>query len=260
MQVIEIIESKRDNKGWLRKWAKFLCSFCNKIVERQFNAGKKQKSCGCVQYELTSIGLKGKKLTKEHRGNISKSLKGKPSNRLGKKHTEETKQKIREKRKLQKSTKGVRFSEKARQNISKAKIGKKHTDETKQKMKGKIPWNKGIPWSEDIILKLKESHIGKIGILSSNWQGGKSFEEYPKEFKLIKKIILERDNYKCQNPNCKHLSEGLDIHHIDYDKKNNNSKNLITLCDNCHGSSHPKNDRIFWMKYYQTIMLDRLIN
>ena len=50
MKLIEEIESRRDKKGNLRKWGKFLCPIldCNKIVERLLHTGLKQKTCGCV--------------------------------------------------------------------------------------------------------------------------------------------------------------------------------------------------------------------
>jgi len=42
-----------------------------------------------------SKSRKGRKFTEEHKKNISNAKKGKPSNRKGAKHSEETKEKIR---------------------------------------------------------------------------------------------------------------------------------------------------------------------
>src|SRR3989304_6697302 len=49
MKLIKEIESRRDSKGRLMKWAEFLCEIpnCNKIVERRLDNGLKAKSCGC---------------------------------------------------------------------------------------------------------------------------------------------------------------------------------------------------------------------
>jgi hypothetical protein len=64
-------------------------------------------------------------------------------------------------------------------------------------------------------------------------------KDYLKMFYLYKKYggnvkkVLERDNYECQNPTCK-SKEKLRIHHKDGNKSNNNSKNLLTLCNSCH--------------------------
>ncbi len=85
MKLIKEIESRRDNKGKLRKWGKFLCPnpICNKIVERDYFSGLKQKSCGCIQY----IFLKGNKFNYQHGGtgsrlfNIWRNIKTRCSNK-----------------------------------------------------------------------------------------------------------------------------------------------------------------------------------
>ena len=47
-------------------------------------------------------------------------------------------------------------------------------------------------------------------------------------------IVLERDNYECQKCGSKEAH----IHHIDWDKENNNLDNLIVLCNSCHQKLH----------------------
>ena len=96
--------------------------------------------------------------------------------------------------------------------------------------------------------------LGKYNTGENNpfWQGGKSFENYPREFnKELKTKIKERDKCRCQE--CfRHETEiehGLVIHHIDYDKTNNDQMNLITLCRVCHGQTVYKNAD--WIEYYQ---------
>lgn len=67
------------------------------------------------------------------------------------------------------------------------------------------------------------------------WKGGVS--PYPREFNYqLKEKIRDRDNRICQLCD---KTEGqnhrrLDVHHIDYDKRNSNPKNLITLCHTCN--------------------------
>lgn len=95
---------------------------------------------------------------------------------------------------------------------------------------------------------------GKFGVLSPTWNGGTSFKEYPIEFKQIRKSILNRDNYICQNLNCEHKSIKLEVHHIDYNKQNNIPKNLITLCIDCHSVTKRKKDRQNIINYYQNII------
>ena len=48
MKLIKEIESKRNEKGKLKKWGEFLCPLCLQIIERQLDNGKKQRSCGCL--------------------------------------------------------------------------------------------------------------------------------------------------------------------------------------------------------------------
>jgi hypothetical protein len=97
----------------------------------------------------------------------------------------------------------------------------------------------------------------KLGELISgenhpNWQGGKSFEEYPKEFnRYLKEYILIRDNNTCklcsksQEEQILKLKRTHTVHHIDYDKKNCHPLNLITLCSNCHCKTN------YYRKYYE---------
>lgn len=82
--------------------------------------------------------------------------------------------------------------------------------------------------------------IANSGENNSNWQGGKSFEIYPKGWKQVKKEIRIRDNNRCMR--CGRAREefkrALSVHHIDADKSNINFNNLITLCDHVSGSCH----------------------
>ena len=80
-----------------------------------------------------------------------------------------------------------------------------------------------------------------------NWQDGKSKEEYGFDFtKDLKQQIKDRDNFKCQI--CSEHPSRLCVHHIDYNKKNCNSNNLISLCEVCHGKTNYK--RQDWTNYF----------
>ena len=224
----------------------FLCPYCLKEVEKRLSNGKKQKSCGCIHGKLISKSTKGKKKSEEHIRKNSEShiglqignkngmygKKGVLSPNYGKKRTEETKQKIglKHKNKI--------ISEKQKENQSKI-------------MKGRYIGKNNPMYG-----------IHRFGSNSPSWQGGKSFEIYPQEFKQIRKIIYERDNYICQNPEC-NINIGyykrLDCHHIDYDKKNNNLENLITLCVSCHMKTNvKKKKRQYFIEFYQNIMIYKL--
>lgn len=86
-----------------------------------------------------------------------------------------------------------------------------------------------------------------------NWQGGISAEPYcpiwlDSEFK---QMILERDDYQCQNSDCWGTSEKLCGHHIDYVKKNCDPSNIITICKSCNGRAN--RNREYWTKFYREI-------
>ena len=75
--------------------------------------------------------------------------------------------------------------------------------------------------------------------------GGKSFQLYGFEWtSLLKHSIRTRDCFVCQI--CK--KNGYIVHHIDYNKFNNNLDNLITLCQSCHMKTNFK--REYWIKYF----------
>lgn len=67
--------------------------------------------------------------------------------------------------------------------------------------------------------------------------------KYPKVFYKNRKIVLERDEYKCQCCGCGEDGQNTNsicVHHLDVDRKNNSPSNLITLCIQCHLSLHGK--------------------
>ena len=79
-----------------------------------------------------------------------------------------------------------------------------------------------------------------------HWKGGISFEPYSIDWtETLKRAIRERDNYICQL--CSQY--GCSVHHIDYNKKNCNSNNLITLCRKCHIKTNYK--RRYWKQYFK---------
>ena len=68
---------------------------------------------------------------------------------------------------------------------------------------------------------------------------GRSHIDYPEEWiPSLKRKIMERDNYTCQN--CGKYPTKLCVHHKDINKFNCSEDNLITLCRKCHGRIHNK--------------------
>lgn len=184
--------------------------------------------------------------SKKHKENLSKAHK--PH-----KHSETTR------RKISQSMKGRILTWEHKQKISESCIGRKpsssiwkkgeHSNLKAEFKRGNVPWNKNM--------------LGYLaGEKHHNWKGGISFEPYTKEFNnQLKEKIRKRDNYKCQE--CgkiqKQLKRKLAIHHIDFNKNNNNPLNLISLCDSCHIKTNY--NRKHWKRYFQMqIFIRELFN
>lgn len=144
--------------------------------------------------------------------------------------------------------------------------------------KGTKPWNTGKKWSDEVkkkfrlaklknpirywlnkkrypetIEKMRQAKLrnpvrywlGKkmpmiTGENHFNWNGGSSFEPYSRDWNSeLKRRIRYRDNFTCICGNY-----GYNVHHIDYNKKNCNPDNLVTLCDSCHGKTNHSRD--YW--------------
>ena len=100
--------------------------------------------------------------------------------------------------------------------------------------KGSKPWNKG---------KKLPQFSGKN---HPNWNGGSSFEPYSIDWtKTLKRSIRERDHYTCQVCG---KEPATSVHHIDYNKKNSNPDNLVTLCRSCHTKTNYNRNN--WIKYF----------
>lgn len=159
---------------------------------------------------------------------------------------------------------------------------KKHTEETKKKMsisggkhlKGKQSTFKNKKHAMEAKLKNSISHKGKKhteeakGLMSiqksgknnPRWKGGISCEPYCFEWasKEFKDLIKERDRNKCLNPVCFGNIYRLNIHHVDYNKKNCEPRNLITLCTSCNSKANK--DRAWHEAWYKAIIQRRYVN
>ncbi len=100
--------------------------------------------------------------------------------------------------------------------------------------------------------KIRVKQQGKRG---HNWRDGSSFEPYGIEFNnKLKEQIRKRDYFICQECGLpeEHNKYKLAVHHIDYDKNNNNPENLISLCNRCHCITGFK--RKDWISHYKRKM------
>ncbi len=234
--------------------------------------------------------LKEASFTEEHCNHISESHKGKEPWNKGKTgvYSEETLKQMSDSNKGRKAwNEGISPSDEVREKIANSLKGNipwnkgtkgamvawnkgiSPSEETRQKQsashKGKPAWNKGLKMSpeacannskaqkgkkmsEEFCKKNSESHKGEKSYL---WQGGKSFEEYPIDWRnSLKNEIRERDNFTCQlcGKSQQENKEKLSIHHWDYDKKNLDPSNLISLCRSCHIRTN--HNRKFWISIF----------
>jgi group I intron endonuclease len=139
-EVLEYCETSEDLNERELYWIKKLKATDRKIG---YNVRLKNQGLYTTQSRERQMHFKGKKLTDEHRANISKGLEG------YKKTTEHI-------RKIQQNMdRSYMQTEEYRNNMSMSTsgskngmYGKKHTEETKQlisqKKLGNVPWNKGI--------------------------------------------------------------------------------------------------------------------
>lgn len=221
----------------------------NKILSKEkiqnktpWNKGKKNVYSKKTIKKMRIAKL-GRKLSEEHKEKIGKSLLNHyPWN------------------------KGIKYSKKAKKKISLSLKGKNTwmkgrelSEETKKKISLS---NKGIcrvKMTKKIIFKISQSlkeyyknndnpMKGVVGEKHHCWKGGLSLLPYSSNFtKKYRSKIRERDGFRCQLCN-KEPKKTLQVHHINYDKKNTNDENLISLCSHCH----PKTNfnREYWIEYF----------
>ena len=221
-------------------------------MTRHPNAGRKQSP------EQIAKRVEATRKTKEawsqeqnqlFRDNVSAAMLGKSAWNNGKPATEEMIRKNRE------SHKGIHAGEKH------PMYGKHHTPESR--LKNSLA-HIGVTQSPELIKKRFDSRAGyshstetksKIGFANSGdkngmWEGGISREEYPAVFwkKCFKDMIRDRDNRMCQICGTPEMGKALDIHHIDYDKRNVDPGNLISLCHRCHGKTNFNRSK--WVAFF----------
>ena len=120
--------------------------------------------------------------------------------------------------------------------------------------------NKSFRSVKEGIHKLMEKNDGihpNSGEKCHFWKGGISkLKEWGPEFNTyLKEKIKERDNNCCKvcYKSIDDLNENqyLCIHHIDYNKQNNNINNLVTLCQSCHGKTNL--NRNSWKLFFMNL-------
>ena len=138
------------------------------------------------------------------------------------------------------------------------KKGRKHGNRWYEIMREKMKGNTyGFQKGNKINLGRKRPDMSERqrGEKNYNWNNGSSFEPYSTDWtETLRRSIRERDNYICRLCGINQIEElektgrKLAVHHIDYDKKNCNPCNLITLCLRCHNRTIRNRD--YWINYF----------
>lgn len=112
-------------------------------------------------------------------------------------------------------------------------------------------WWKEHPEQREVLSKrMKEDNPNKEGLSGEknpNWRGGIQNFPYGPEFTPeLKYFIKRRDNGECKL--CGDEDTKLVVHHINYDKQNNDLENLITLCNRCNSKVNFNREQ--WMNLF----------
>lgn len=164
----------------------------------------------------------------------TREVKGENHGMYGKERSEEVKQRISEK------LKGRTFSEETRQRISEALRGKTTPPEVREKISRSLT---GLTRPIETREKMSKSTAGEN---NPNWQGGYEYR-YGEGWAPARSLVLERDEF-CQHCGEDESNRRLHVHHIvpvrlfrETDglqlKDAHSLKNLILLCNRCHGKA-----------------------
>ena len=219
-----------------------------------------------------SIAMRNRVINKETRKKLSII-------NTGKHHSEKTKNKLsihmknfcktrNGKIRMRKLRKSLGRSD-VRQKMSNARKGRSYEEiygkkealrqkKLRSKQFAKFPIAKRIEIGKKISQKIKKSFTPRkrrrysvmfSGERSPSWRGGKSFEEYTRDWTTtLRRAIRERDEYRCRDCGNPQEDYAFDVHHKDGNKKNCKLGNLITLCRPCHQHRHGTEMRLKCVK------------
>ncbi len=205
------------------------------------NKGRKLSAETRAKMSAAHLGKKRGPLTAEHKAKIAAANKGR-------KTSKETRAK------LSKAVKAWTQEPKHQARLSEAMKLRWQDPEWIAKMH-KVHKNKTI--SPETRTKISLAHTGPK---SRFWRGGIS-QRYAYGWGFndeFKDEVRRRDEHKCQLCGVSQLEckRTLSIHHIDYNKKNSDPVNLITLCRACHARTNVNRDH--WSVVLKTQMLTRI--
>jgi len=186
---------------------------------------------------------------------ISKRHSGKRNSNYHKNFSEETRQKIGNFRRGKSYEEIYGSSENAlriKQVISRGlETSEKHKLAMRDPVRNKKlrDFNLGRKRTQESRRKQSESISGKKNF---QWIKDRSLMEYPAEWNKRRKAqVRDRDQHRCQECGMSEAQLGykLSVHHVDYNKKNCDLTNLISLCHSCH--SQTNFSRKEWENYFK---------
>ncbi len=244
-----ISQGNMNHKSWNKGYTKETHSSVNMIS--QSNKGKI-----AIQKGKTFEELYGEERTKEMKRRLKEVNQGK-------KLTQEIIDKGRETTKIRKEqglinpgTKGYHHSEEHKEHMRKLLTGRKYSwgHKISATFRNKTP--------EEKIEIRKRISMARQEKSPEEWKEFTSYKPYTFDFsRKFKEMIKERDNYSCVVCNlfeddCVILyKKKLNIHHIDYDKKNTFPQNCVSLCVKCHTPTNYNRDH--WKTFFQSLLKER---
>jgi predicted HNH restriction endonuclease len=121
-------------------------------------------------------------------------------------------------------------------------IGFKHTEETKNKIRESLKgrthvYRGGHVFTEEDRKKSTEKTVERHRVNNESYLELGLYEKLSPKFR--RKVLLEEAKNSCEV--CKNnewlgKQIWLEIHHIDDDNKNNKRENLLIVCPNCHSA------------------------
>ena len=173
---------------------------------------------------------KGHKHTPETRAKMSAGHRGNHS-ALGYKHTLETRAKVGAALKGNKNAVG-----------NKNAAGHKVPPELRAKVSAA---NQKRDWTPEMRAKLS-------GPNGPSWRGGISREPYGWEWNAeLREEVRRREGYKCQLcgvPQAECQTK-LAVHHINYNKRDNDPLNFVALCNLCHSRTNHRRKQ--WQEFFE---------
>lgn len=194
----------------------------------------------------------GKLISNSAKRCSSCKVRGKRNPNFGKKFPKQSKR-------MKKLWKNIDFRKKMIKIIKKRMKGKNHPSLGKKRLDVSKRMSKNNPMKNPKIAKKVSNTRISLGLAKGKnnpaYIDGRSFELYTLEFnEQLKEFIRKRDNYTCQKCGIKEKDyyRKLDNHHIDYNKRNCQEDNLITLCHNCNTIVNSNRD--YYYSYFRYIM------